>query len=96
MMIKPLIVLVAVAPVMAPERPMVLTPEMAPELMLIPLIVPVVLAVMVEATVRAPEEVILLEEEKNWTSPVEPEARVMVPDPLQIRLRLHWPGPQKK
>lgn len=40
-------------------------PDSAPELIFNPLMVPVVLAVIVEATVKAPAEVILLEEEKN-------------------------------
>src|SRR6185369_7529393 len=87
LMTNPLIVFVAVAPVMAPERPMVETPEIAPALMLMPLIVPVVLAVMVEATVRAPAEVILLEDEKNSMSPVDPEARVIFPAPLAAMVK---------
>jgi hypothetical protein len=34
------------------------------------------------AIVRAPAEVILFDEEKNWMSPVEPEAKVRVPVPF--------------
>ena len=53
-MIAPLIVLVAVAPVIAPERLRVETPLIALLLILIPLMVPVVAAVMVDERVNAP------------------------------------------
>jgi hypothetical protein len=39
------------------------------------------------AIVRAPAEVILLLEEKNWTSPVDEEARVIVPVVPALRVR---------
>ena len=48
-----------------PLMPRVEMPERAPEEMLNPLIVPAVLAVIVEATVNVPPDVILFEEEKN-------------------------------
>ena len=56
---------VARVEVICPEAPMVEMPDRAPEEIFNPLIVPEVLAVMVEATVKAPADVILLEEEKN-------------------------------
>lgn len=62
---KLLIVLVAVAPEIAPDRPSVVTLETAPALMETLLIVFVVAAEIVLASVRAPAEVILFEELKN-------------------------------
>ena len=46
------------------------TPDTAPALILMPLIVLEVAAVIPPATVNAPADVILLELEKNWMSPV--------------------------
>ena len=69
-MIAPLIVLVAVAPVIAPERLSVETEETAPVLILTPLRVLVVLAVMVPFRIRFPLFVNSLELLKKLIFPV--------------------------
>src|SRR3954470_8424532 len=65
----------------------VVTPLTAPALILTELIVLVLLAVLVEARVRAPADVILFEVVKKLTSPVEPEAMVIAPAPLAPMVR---------
>ena len=61
-----------------------------------PLMVPVVLAVIVEARVRAPAEVILLEVEKKLISPVTvPDCKVKLPVPLAVIVKASLACPER-
>jgi hypothetical protein len=99
-MINPLIVLVAVAPVMAPDRAKVVTPDIADELILIPLMVEAVAAVMTpvfeifqvlevpEISLPVPELEMTraspVAEESDWVKPRTDPVSVPVPEMLEV------------